>query len=128
MDGFSLINKIGFFLIDAFGLGLAVWVLMAKPKAKINRWFFLTTIFILLWITLVYLASITKQENQAIFLSKLAFLPVYMFLVSIYFFISFFPKEEKRFPLIDIAVLVGAAGLFVTTLFTNFHIKGVVFR
>ena len=123
-----LINKIILFLINIIGLWLAFWVYFSNCRNRSNQLFFLTTIFILLWIDLVYFASISIDHSTAVLLSKLAFVPVYLFLASTYFFVIFFPKEDKRHFFLDITVLIGTVILFLITVFTNLHVKDVVFR
>lgn len=128
MVEFVLINKIVLFLINIIGFLLAFWVYFSNRRKKDNQLFFLTTIFILLWIDLVYFASISTHQSEAILLSKLAFIPVYLFLISTYFFVVYFPRKEKQPFLLDVIVLVGVIILFLITVFTNLHVKDVVFK
>jgi signal transduction histidine kinase len=126
--GFFIINKFILFFINIAGIALALWVYASDRRSKSNQLFFLTTASILSWISLVYLASISTNESLAIILSKIAFVPVYLFLVSVYFFTKYFPREEGGSSKLDKIVLIGTFFLLPITLFTNLHISGVVFR
>ncbi|HDZ54525.1 MAG TPA: sensor histidine kinase [Candidatus Nealsonbacteria bacterium] len=128
MFEFTLINKAVLLLVNTIGLGMAFWIYFTNRKARINQLFFLMTIFALLWITLVYFASISTNSYQAIILSRLSFVPVYLCLGSMYFFTIFFPRKEKRSLFLDVIVLAGLIGLSFITVFTNLHVKNVVFK
>jgi signal transduction histidine kinase len=128
MIKFFLVNQVFVFLINLVGILLAFWVYLANRKSKVNRTFFLFTIFILLWVTLVYFASISTQIHQALMLSRLAFVPVFLYLVSIYFFVTFFPHEEKRDLFFDVIVLTIGVSFCLISLFTDLLVKDVVIK
>src|SRR3989344_6037120 len=128
MIDFYFINSIALFLINISGLWFASWIYLANRKIRTNQLFFLITIFILSWVDLVYFASISTYRPLAILLSRLAFIPVYLFLLTTYFFVFFFPRKEKRPFLLDIMIVICVVSLFLITLFTNLHVKDVIFR
>ncbi|MDO8264972.1 MAG: HAMP domain-containing sensor histidine kinase, partial [Candidatus Parcubacteria bacterium] len=113
---------------DILGIWFALWILFSNKNAKVNRLFFLITISVLSWITLVYFASLSVHREQAIILSKLAYIPVYLFLLSVYYFTKFFPSEGKNIYNFDIFVLSSITIAAFITLFTDFHVKDVVFK
>jgi len=128
MIEFQFINTISLSVISVVGICLAGWIYLSNRRSKINQLFFFITFFILSWINLVYFASVSTSRPVAILLSKLAFIPVYLFLVTTYFFTVFFPRKIKRFLVLDLIVMAGIIFLFFITLFTNLHVKNVVFK
>ncbi|PIP24874.1 MAG: hypothetical protein COX34_01775, partial [Candidatus Nealsonbacteria bacterium CG23_combo_of_CG06-09_8_20_14_all_36_12] len=123
-----LFNQIIIYLINIVGIWIAFWVWFANRVAKVNKMFFLMTIFILLWIDSSYLSSLSNQIHLALFWVKVVFGAVSMFLVSAYFFVVYFPREEKRYPILDkVALGIGVILGFISIL-TDLIVKNVEFK
>ena len=85
-------------------------------------------ISILLWINCGYISNSIDQYYLSLVLMKLRFAAVSLFLIAVYFFVVYFPKEEKRHLILDRAVLVIGIFLFSFSIFTNLIIKSVEFK
>ncbi len=128
MIDFILIEQIVVFLIVIIGLWLSFGILFSDKKARINRLFFLMTISILLWVVLAHFFNLSTQVSQALFLLRLTFGAISLFFVLVYFFSTYFPKEVKRYPILDKVVLI-IGGLFIlTSIFTDLIIQDIQFK
>ena len=105
----------------------AIMVLFANKKSEINQLFFAIIIANLLWIIFTFIANNVASTKEAILLSKIAFIPPYLYLLGIYFFVNFFPVPTKRSRILDIVVILGTIFNIVITLGTNLHIQSVGF-
>jgi len=128
MTDISLINRLFVFLVDIIAILLAIWVLLANRKSKINQIFFVMSLLLLLFITFAYLSDLSNQTQRALLWIKLAYGAVSLFFVAIYFFVMFFPRKEKSYPITDKIVLTIGLTLFFISVFTNFFIKDVEFK
>jgi len=97
-------NYIVVALIIIFDLLLGLWVYFTNRKSKVNQQFFLLTIFLLLWAVFCYAKSILPQDISLI-LVRLAYAVVALFFTSFHFFLSNFPKKEKRNSILDKIIL-----------------------
>jgi len=128
MIDFFLISKIFILLIDIIGIWLAFWIYFANRKSRVNQLFFLLTIFILLWISFAHFANLSSETHQAILWTKLTFLAVFAFFISMYFFVNFFPREEKQPPLLSGAVVSIGVIFSLISVFTDLLVKDVAIR
>jgi len=122
---FALVQKIIVILIDILGVYLGFWVYFANRKSKVNRFFTLLTLFILLWISFAYFASISNQFKQALLWRRLAFAASPLAGIFGYFFTVYFLREEKRFPYLDKFII--CIGIFssLSAVFTDWIIKAI---
>jgi signal transduction histidine kinase len=128
MSELFLLKRMLIFIVIFAGVLLAFWVYSADRRNKINKTFFLLTTFTLLWIILSYLGAITGQQRLALLLKRLNFAALSPFFVTTYFFSLYFPREGKRYPILDKIVLgVGVVLIFVAA-FTNLVIKNIEFK
>ncbi|MFA5248887.1 MAG: ATP-binding protein, partial [Patescibacteria group bacterium] len=127
MIGFLSVIKIVDFLIVVLGFWLVFWVYFTSRKARINQFFGLFTTFILLWITFSYFLNTSTEASQGIWWTKFGYAAAFLFLISVYFFIAFFPKEE-RFPILDKFVITIGIILCAITFFTDLLVKNVGFN
>lgn len=127
MDEFLSFNKFLIFLIDFLACWFALRVYFADRKAKLNRLFFLLTISILIWVNAGYFLNFSEEYDKALLWAKIAPAGVFIFFVSFYFFSVYFPREQKRIPFLEKAILFGGLFSAFITLFTNLIIRGVEF-
>lgn len=125
---FSLINQILVFFIDIVGSWLAFLVYSVNKKKRVNQLFSLMTIFILLWVTFGFFANILNQTSQILLCLKLNLVAVFLFFIAMYFFSVYFPKEKKRYPILDKIVLVIGLIFIPISIFTDLIIKSVEFK
>jgi len=125
---FVLISKIFIYLINLLGFWLAFWIYLFNRKSRINQTFLILTLLILLWIDFAYLANLPSQLNRALFWVRLNFGVISLFFISAYFFSIYFPQEQKRFPILDKAVLGIGIIFFLASIFTDLIIKNVEFK
>lgn len=112
-------------LINIVGLVLAFWVYSSGKKEKSNKFFSLLTISILLWLNLGYTYSLPAQPNQALLLIRITFGAICLFFIPAYFFSIYFPKEEKRYKILDFSVVIIVTVFVLLSIFTNLIIKSV---
>lgn len=120
-------SKIILALIMFLGFILAIWVYTSNRKSRINQTFFFFTVALLFWMFFGFLITLPDQQiSRVILWTKLAYVGVFLWFVGIYFFLMYFPKEEKRSYFVDIIFLVSGLGLSLITLFTDLLIEGAI--
>ncbi|MCD6528517.1 hypothetical protein J7K44_02670 [bacterium] len=111
----ALIHGIIVIIIDALALWLGLWVYFANRKAKANQLFLVIALLLILWNTPAYFCQFfTEGGTIALFLARLGYIGAALFLIPLYFFINFFPREEKRNPILDKIVIGAGIFLFLT--------------
>lgn len=126
MINFVFVIKVVDIIIVVLGFCLAVWVYFANRKAKINQYFSLFTIFILLWIVCSYFLNLSSNSSQGVLWTKLGYVAAFLFLSSAYFFATVF-STEKHFPFLDkLVIFIGTVFCFIS-FFTNWLVEDVVY-
>jgi len=124
---FHLINQTIITLIVFLNLLLTVWIYLANPKEKTNQLFSLMAFLITLWIGFGYLADFPNQNGWgALFLNRLSFGAVSLFLVSAYFFSIHFPQKIRKYVIVDKIILASGISLSALAVFTNLIAKKIV--
>lgn len=115
------IHKIFVITIDSLSLLLGVWIFFSDPKSKVNRMFSLMAVFLFLWITFGYLASVAFAGNDylALIFAKINTAAVCLFFIPFYFFSMHFPVEGRKHPWLDKFVLIFWPVLALFSLFTD---------
>ncbi len=124
----DLIHKIIVVVIDVTCLWLGLWIYSNNPRSKINQTFSLMAVFLLLWVTFGYLASVAFVSDAflSVIFAKINIAAVSLFFLPFYFFSVYFPvTDKKRYPLLDKFMIVFWLGLAVTSLFTNLVVLSV---
>ena len=88
------------------------------------------TFFILLWVTFAYLSGIASEVHMALIWRRLAFMSSSFFFIPAYFLSVYFPKEDKRYPVIDKCVLCVGIFFSIIAAFTNlviYDIKNITY-
>lgn len=115
-------------IIDLFGLFLISLVFSANKKKRLNHVFVLMTLGILCWITFAFLSDLSSQRENALLWNRLIFGSLVIVFVSSYFFSFLFPKQSKRYPIVDkIVLLVGLVALFLSP-FSSLIVKEIAFK
>ncbi|MDD5739128.1 MAG: ATP-binding protein [Candidatus Pacebacteria bacterium] len=125
MSYFTLLNQIIVFSISILGIWLMIWVYFANKKGKENQWFTVMTFFVILWITFAHLGMSSSNASRAILLYRLNWGSVAISAIAAYFFIIYFPRLEKRHPILEKIILTTGLILFFLSIFTNLIIKNV---
>jgi hypothetical protein len=126
MFNWLFLNKILLVLISTTGIFLAFWVYLADRKNKINQTFFGFTLFGTLWMSLDLLLNFPGLFfPYALLIARLEWAMIAVFFIFAYFFSIYFPKESKRYPILDKIVITGEVIFFFLSLFTNTIIKSV---
>jgi len=115
------------FLIITLGTWLASWVYLANRKSRVNQIFSLFTVSFLLWAPLPYFFNLPSLSQFALPLVKSGYGIVSLFLVIFYFFIVYFPRKDKRYPILDKIVIFIGALLFLLSILTNLVVERVEF-
>ena len=125
MLNYLFINQLLVFLITIVGLWLAFWVYFTDNKARINRIFFIFTIFLILWTSFPYFFNLPISEFTALLLVKLAYGTTAFFFIPFYFFVIYFPRKTKGRPFLNNIVYSIGIFLFFFASFTNLHIENI---
>lgn len=113
-------------IISVTSILLGVWIYSSDPKSKINIWFSLISICILLWNIFAYLGYSSADISLSSLFFKLNFFSVSLYFISFYFFTVYFPEtSKKRSLVVDSIVTIAASFFAITTLFTNTIIRHV---
>jgi len=118
-----MLDKLLIGIIDSIGTFLAFWVYISNKKNNANKLFCLLTLSVLGWITFSYLSCL----YYPLLLKRLTFGCISLFFLFAYFFSVFFPKEGKRYYLIDKLVILGCISFFLLSVGTNLIIENVYF-
>ena len=120
----EMVNQLMVLFINAFGIFLGAWVLLANSKATLNRRFTLMTIAGLSWVNFAYLGFSSENPSTALFWYKLNIISTLLTALAFYyFFILSFLKEEKKYPFLNKLILVIICFLIFLTGFTNLIVK-----
>lgn len=132
---FFLINKIIIILINAIGLSLAFWVYFSNRKRKINIFFFLSIVSLLLWIDFEFVCLLSPFLNIGgselslfLFAKRLAYGSLCLFFIFIKLFSFYFPKETKRNWLLDEIYITIWLIFFLFSVFTSWIVKDAVWE
>lgn len=106
---------------------LGIWIYFSDRKSKINIWFFLISICILLWNVFAYLGYRSTDTIQSVIFFKLNFFFVSLYFIAFYFFTIHFPTiSKKRSTIVDAIVTILASFFAIITLFTRMMINNVL--
>jgi len=122
----NFLEKIILILINLIGIWFGLWVYSVNKKEKGNQWFFIVTLFFLLWVNFSYLGSNISQDYKAIFWYRLNWAAVALSGLASYFLSIFFLKEEKRYFILDKIIILVSFLFVIISIFTNYIIKDVV--
>ncbi len=125
MIDFSFINQIFIFLTVGLGFWLGFWVYFADKKNKINQFFFLFTIAMVLYLSFGYLSHHSTQLSYALLWKKLFLASVALFIIFTYLFSVYFPRKGKRYLILDAIVLSTEISFFFLSIFTDLIIKDI---
>lgn len=123
-----LVSQILAFPIIIINLFLGFWVYLSNRKLKANQLFFLITLFAVLWIICGFFAPLSNQFDKAVLLYRINMGAVVLFIMTGYFFIQYFPQEEKQNQILKNVVLMVGIIIFLISVATNLIIKNVEFK
>ncbi|MFA5926905.1 MAG: ATP-binding protein [Patescibacteria group bacterium] len=98
-------------------LGFAVY--HTNKRQPQNRYFFLTSLAVLLWASLGFLVYYPSLSRFSLLLARLNFASVALFLVSIYAFILNFPKNQARWRTVDLLFVSVGVSFAIVSAATN---------
>lgn len=116
-----MIHKIIVVLIDAICICLGLWIYTADRRSKIHQTFSWMTVFLFIWITFGYFATIGIKGNDALasIFIRINMGTVCLFFIPFYFFAVHFPVTGKRYPILDKFILVFWTVFCFLSFFTN---------
>jgi len=121
------IEKIIVALINISGFFLGFWVYQSNKKEKLNQWFLVMTLFIILWVDYALLGNRVKNITWSLVFYRLNLGMVLLSLLSaFYFYIVYFIKNGYLL-LRKILLTVGLI-LVGFSFFSPFIIRGVISR
>jgi len=126
IENYYLINRIFFVLSAIIVISISLWIYFSGIKRKENQLFLLTGLFIAIWIIFGYFANIVRDSSLALIWTKIAATSALFFLVTSFFFIIHFLKEEKVPSLINKIILVLGFVIGGITIFSNLFFSGVL--
>jgi signal transduction histidine kinase len=128
MIDLNLFHQILVFLIISIGLWLGFWILFANKKSKVNQWFFVMTIFIVLWGIFAYLGFSTIDSEKATNWYRLNNGAVSLFFLAAYFFVIYFPQKIKENRFLTKIVIFLTTIFFFLSVFTDLIIKDTIIK
>lgn len=124
---YLLFSKIFLLLISITAVWMAFWVYLAKPKAIINRLFFLTTLSLLFWWIGGYFFAYSDNLEFSLFLGRIILGEVSISFAFVYFFITVFPYQTKRNKILEIIIVSLSIFFFFFSIFTDLIVKDTRF-
>ena len=125
----NFIEEIIVILINLIGFWLAFWVLSANKRERLNQWFTLMTLFVILWVDFAFLANKINENFLSTIFYRLNWGAVILSLISsFYFYIIHFLNEKEKYKILEKIILIFGLGLFFLSIFTNFIIKGTIIQ
>jgi len=128
MVDYQTVAKIVVLGIDALGVMLGLWVYLHQPKSKLTKIFLLLVPFMIIWLAGACLARlIPERHDLSLMVLKFAWAITGPFFVTLYFFVVYFLKEEKRYSILSWCASISAIFCFVVIFFTDKVIRGISF-
>lgn len=120
------IESLILFLVLSVGLFFAGLVYFNDFKKKRNQLFLLSTIFLLMWVLFGYLITLPSQSAETVVLNtRVAYVGVFGWLVSTYFFLKYFPVREKEKSVVTDRIMIFSGVLLsFVTLFSDLLVEG----
>ncbi len=112
-------------LIQILGFFVVGWVYTSNKKNKINCFFSLMSLSVLLWVVLGYLSHSELHDFSHLILYRMNLTVVCIFFIFAYYFSVFFPKEGKRNKFLDVFIVITEIFISSLMLFTDLIIKDV---
>jgi signal transduction histidine kinase len=104
-------------------------VYLKNPKNRVNQYFTLLTLSLLIWIDSAFFSEIPKDLRLSLFLSRLTYLGVFLFATFLLIFSFHFPKEKTFIKGVKKNLFYGAIVVFsILSSFTDLVIKDVIPR
>jgi len=125
MANWILINKTLLGLTFTSGIFLAFWVYFADRKNKVNRIFLGFILSVIVWTSLDYATSFPSLFPYALLMARIEWAFIAVFIIFAYFFSIYFPRESKRYPVLDKIVIGTEIIFFLLCLFTDTVIKNI---
>lgn len=128
MDFLVQFKSFFYFFVIALSLLLGIWVYLSDRKNKINLFFFLLSLAMVLYLVASYVSHFSNNFELALISKKLIYANISLFVIFAYFFSIYFPKEGKRHFLLDKVVVIVQLLFFVLIAFSDFLVKGIHFE
>jgi signal transduction histidine kinase len=123
---FDLIQELLLGLINVSSLLIGYVVLKSNPKDGQNRWFFVLSILIILWVNFAYVGSSVQNAEASVIFYKMNMAVVAIFLFAFYyFFVAYFLKQKKKYKIIDLLISASALIIASLSLFSDSIVYGV---
>ena len=126
---FLLLNQILVVIINTIAILIGFFVYRNDPKGKNNRILVLMVFFMLLWVNFAFLARFLGRENPDLATNflRIAWFAAPLLLTSLYFLIISLIDKEKKYKVLNKAVLIyGISSAFITG-FTEWIVAGIKF-
>lgn len=117
-------------IINLLSLVLIIWIFCCGSKEKSTTIFYLVILGLLFWVDFEFLCElvstasiITDKFYYFILFKKSAYGSLSLFFIAAYFFAIYFPKESKRYYLMDVFYTILWVILFYFAVFTSYVTK-----
>lgn len=128
MAGSPLINLFILLFTIFLCASVAFSVYFANRKNRMNQFFLLLTVAVILYLTFSYLSNYSTDYYRALFYKKLFLAMVSLFIIFSYLFSIHFPKEGKRYPILEGGVVIIETIFIFFLLTTDFIVKGIKYQ
>jgi len=106
-------------------LFIGSWVYLSNRRKTLNKLFFLLSVAIISYPTFGYLTFFATKPDVSLFWAKWAYASGTWFLTVFYFFFIHFFKEERKFKLFQIFIIICSIFIILISFFTNSIVKEI---
>ncbi len=119
------ISTILIILIDFIGILLILLVYFSNKKSQLNQLFCVMTFLALLWITFAFISDIPSQLPNSLIWNRLVYFILSLFFFTTFLFSFLFPKEQKRYLVLEKIIFFISVTIALVSLFTPLVIKDI---
>lgn len=125
----SLVEFLIVALINLLALWLGVWVYTRRKEDRLNQWFLLMSLLMILWVDFSALGFNATSPSESLMWYRFNWGVVALFFLSAYnFYVTHFLKEKGKNIFLQSLITAGSLSLFFVSVFTDLIIKSVVIR
>ena len=117
------INNFIIAVVMLLGLGVASWVFISNRSLRVNQLFLFLVGFPLFNVFFTYLSQV--DPSRGLIWSRFAWFMGSLAMVAFYYFVIYFPRKIKSFPLLNILVMAVWSFFASLSIFTNYIVEDV---
>jgi len=122
------IQQVLLLLVISFSALLGLGVFFANHKSKTNIFYFVSAIFIILWVVFGYLVYYPPLSHSLVYIGRINLAIVAGFFISISLFVANFPKERNKIGLSNMIFAIIGVILMLLSAFSNLIVKDITIQ